>query len=101
MASALPHRVTPYAAQTEGAKLIRTLLGLLVLTAVSWGLAHVNLGALNTAAALAIAGCKASVVAYVFMELSHATTVQRAISFLTLAYIALLCFGIRGDVDLR
>ncbi|MBM3814168.1 MAG: oxidase [Acidimicrobiia bacterium] len=45
---------------------------LMILTAITVGVATLDLGQLNTVVALAVAGCKATVVIWYFMEVRHA-----------------------------
>jgi cytochrome c oxidase subunit 4 len=80
---------------------VLALLALLVLTAISWGIAHAPLGWAAIPVALAIAAIKASVVAYWFMELPLASTPARIVALVTIAFIALLCAGTVGDLALR
>lgn len=77
------------------------LAALIVLTLASWGLALVPLGAAGSPVALGIAVVKATIVGWVFMELSDATTPVRVVALTTIAFIALLCGGIITDVVLR
>jgi cytochrome c oxidase subunit 4 len=76
-------------------------IALLVLTVISWGLAHVALGHAAVPVALAIAAVKASVVAIAFMEISHAHVAARIVGIVTLSFIAILCLGLVADVGLR
>jgi cytochrome c oxidase subunit IV len=85
----------------SGRPIVLALLALLVLTGLSWGLAHLPLGAFDTAAALGIAVVKASVVAFVFMELIHTDVVPRFVVLATLLFIVLMCAGIVTDVYFR
>jgi len=78
-----------------------TLLALVGLTALSWALAHVDLGAANTAVALTIAAIKASVVALVFMEIRHASLPARTVGLVTILFILFLCLGMVADVGIR
>ncbi|MBK5292832.1 MAG: cytochrome C oxidase subunit IV family protein [Acidobacteriia bacterium] len=50
---------------------------LMALTALTVAAATVDLGGLNTVVALAIAGCKAGVVIWFFMEVRHARPMTR------------------------
>ncbi len=86
---------------SSGRALAGALLVLVVLTATSWALANVQLGAWNLVVALGIAVVKAGTVAFVFMELSHASTAARVVAGVTLFFILLLCLGIVGDAALR
>jgi cytochrome c oxidase subunit 4 len=53
--------------------LVTVFAGLLVLTGVTTGVAYANLGAGSTAVALAIAGAKASLVVWFFMNVRFNT----------------------------
>jgi cytochrome c oxidase subunit 4 len=86
---------------SSGTTLVVALVTLLALTGLSWWLANVDLGAFNTVVALAIAAIKASIVAFGFMELGHASTTARIIVVTTVAFIVLLCLGIVGDAGFR
>jgi cytochrome c oxidase subunit 4 len=85
----------------SGGPLVATLVVLAVLTGLSWWLANVPLGALQTPVALAIAAAKASLVALVFMELTRASTAARVVAVVTISFIALLCLGVLADAGLR
>jgi cytochrome c oxidase subunit 4 len=85
----------------SGRPLVLALLALLVLTAISWGVAHLPLGRAAIPIALAIAAIKAAVVAYWFMELPLASTPAKIVAMVTLVFIALLCAGTVGDLGLR
>jgi cytochrome c oxidase subunit 4 len=86
---------------SSGAKLVAALGALLLLTGLSWWLANVDLGRLQTVVALAIAGVKASLVAMLFMELGGASTTARVVVVVTFTFIVLLCLGVVGDTALR
>jgi cytochrome c oxidase subunit 4 len=100
MAPPVPEHVNE-AGGSSGVTLVLALLALLTLTALSWWLANVDLGAFNTVVALAIAGAKASIVALSFMELAHASTTARIVVVTTVTFIVLLCLGIVGDAGYR
>jgi cytochrome c oxidase subunit IV len=71
-------------------------LALLVLLALTIGLAYVPLGRLNLVVALAIASLKDAIVTLIFMELIHAKGVHRlaaAIGVLWLTFLFLLTFS--------
>jgi caa(3)-type oxidase subunit IV len=74
--------------------LIATLVALVVLAAASWLVAE-------PAVSLAIAAVKAVLIAWVFMELSHAHPVPRLVAVIAIGFIALLCAGTMADVALR
>jgi cytochrome c oxidase subunit 4 len=85
----------------SGRPLALTLVALLVLTAISWGVSHLALGRAGIPIALAIATLKAALVAFRFMEIRLASTASRVVVVVTVAFIALLCAGIAGDLGLR
>ncbi len=80
---------------------VLALIALLVLTAASFGLSRVSLGAAGTPIALAIAGVKVAIVGLVFMELLGSLAATRTIAVITILFIALLCLGILGDTAFR
>ena len=86
---------------SSGAKYIGALVALLVLTAVSFGLSYVTLGAAATPVALGIAVIKVAIVGMIFMELLASLAATRLIAAITILFVALLCLGIVGDVALR
>jgi len=65
-------------------------LALLALTAATVGIALVDLGAFNTAAALAIAGLKAALVVLFFMHLRWSSRVNWLAAAAGLLWLALL-----------
>jgi hypothetical protein len=75
----------------SGKPIVLTLLALLVLTAISWAVSTVHLGAANMPVALAIAAVKATL----------ASTPARVMALVTISFIALLCAGTVADLDLR
>jgi caa(3)-type oxidase subunit IV len=87
---------------SSGTGYILALVGLLALTAVSFGLHEVALGGTAGAViALVIAAAKVSIVGVVFMELRESLAATRMIAIVTVAFVALLCLGIAGDVAFR
>jgi caa(3)-type oxidase subunit IV len=85
----------------SAAPLVRALIALVALTALSFWLAHLELGGASKLAAIAIAAVKAAVVAISFMEILRASTPARVVALVTIAFIALLCAGTVADVALR
>lgn len=81
--------------------LVLTILALLALTVISYVVSLVDLGALATPVAIAIAVVKAGIVAWMFMELPHASLPARVVALVTLSFIALLCAGTVADIALR
>jgi cytochrome c oxidase subunit IV len=88
-------------APRSGAPYVYALVALLGLTALTFGLHFVDLGVLGVAVALGIATAKVTIVALVFMELRHSTTVTRVIAVVAVAFVVLLCLGVYGDVGFR
>jgi caa(3)-type oxidase subunit IV len=88
-------------ASTSGIPFVLALVGLLALTALSFGLHFVPLGAAGAAMALSIATAKIAIVGTVFMELRESMAATRMIALVTVAFVALLCLGIAGDVAFR
>ena len=86
---------------SHGSRLLLAGAVLVALTLTSFGLARVHLGAAATPLALGIAALKASIVALAFMELGRASAPARITAAVTIAFIALLCAGIVGDVGVR
>ena len=88
---------------------LKTYLGvgaaLLILTAITVGVAQINLGGWNAIVAVVIASIKAVLVAFIFMHLLYDKKIflvifSAAVIFLTI-FIALTMFDIisRGDID--
>jgi cytochrome c oxidase subunit IV len=75
---------------------------LMVFTAITVGVATMDLGQLNTVVALAVAGCKAMIVIWFFMEVRHARpltklTVAAGILWLVILLVILLTDYISRD----
>jgi caa(3)-type oxidase subunit IV len=86
----------------SGARFVYALIGLLALTALSFGLHFAPLGgSVGAVVALAIAGAKVAIVGIVFMELRESLAATRMVALVSVAFVALLCFGIIGDVAFR
>lgn len=84
-----------------GMSYIAALIGLLALTALSFGLSQVELGALGPTVALGIAAVKALVVLWYFMHLIEEGFVMRVVTLIALIYIAFLCLGMVADIEFR
>jgi cytochrome c oxidase subunit IV len=69
---------------------IGVFVALLFLTALTTGMAYVDLGAWNTVVALAIAFCKASLVVLFFMHLKWGTGTMKTVAVVAIAWLALL-----------
>lgn len=76
-------------------------LGLIVLTASSFGAHYLPLGGWATAVALAIAGTKAGIVLIVFMHVLQEPPSIRFIAVLNGVWVAMICLGIAADVATR
>jgi len=76
-------------------------VGLLILTATSFGLSYAHLGAFGVPVALGIAVVKASLVALVFMELLVEPFTVRVTLVTAVTFVALLVFFVVGDVVTR
>ena len=86
---------------SSGVPFVIALIALLALTGLSFGLHYVPLGAAGAAIALGIATAKIAIVGAVFMELRESMAATRMIAFVSVAFVALLCLGIAGDVAFR
>lgn len=74
---------------------------LLALTALTTAVAFVDLGALNTVAALAIAVCKGSLVVLFFMHLRYSQGMTRIVIVAALFWLAILLVLAMGDYATR
>ncbi|MEZ5351350.1 MAG: cytochrome C oxidase subunit IV family protein [Bryobacteraceae bacterium] len=70
---------------------------LMVFTAITVGAATLDLGMMNTPIALAIAGCKAAMVMWIFMELRHAPRLTRLTAITGIAFLAIMLILTFGD----
>lgn len=74
---------------------VKTLVALLVLTAITFGASYIDFGSGNVVIALFIATIKASIVALFFMHLRHERPVNSIIAlagFLFLGIFLMFCF---------
>lgn len=85
----------------SGAKYVFTLIALLCLTGLTFGLHYVTVGELGMAVALAIAAAKVAIVALVFMELRESMVATRAVAVVAVVFVVLLCLGVFADVGFR
>lgn len=69
---------------------IMVLLGLIALTVITVAITSIELGALNTAAALVIASIKAGIVLMYFMHLRFDQRIYRIMTFLVIALVILV-----------
>ena len=81
--------------------LYRAAAALLALLALTFGLAFVDLGRFNFAVALTIAGAKAALVGYFFMELGEGVDAVRFIAAAGLVWLGLLSAGALADLITR
>lgn len=87
-----------FSAHPTGLALVLTWVALIVLAIVSW--IGASLGT-STFFALAIAGLKALLIAYVFMELATADAIDRVVAGVAIGFVLLLVLGAIGDVAFR
>lgn len=76
-------------------------LTLLVLTGLTIGLAHVNLGGWNSPVAMAIAVIKGVLIALFFMHLRSSPSVTRLVGLAGLLWLGILIVGTMDDVVTR
>jgi len=74
---------------------------LLVLTLLTWRIAYVDLGPWNTVVALAIAVCKASLVALFFMHLRWSGSMMRIVVCAAIFWLAIMMTLTLGDILTR
>ncbi|HEV2381526.1 MAG TPA: cytochrome C oxidase subunit IV family protein [Terriglobia bacterium] len=78
-----------------------TFLSLIVLTAVTTGVAFIDLGYFNTVVALVIAVCKATLVVLFFMHLKEQTGLTRIVILVALLWLTVLIGITASDVFTR
>ena len=78
-----------------------TFGALLVLTALTTGVAFIDLGVFNTIAAVAIAGVKAVLIAFFFMHLIHSVRLVRVIAIGALVWLSIMLSLTLGDFITR
>jgi cytochrome c oxidase subunit IV len=76
-------------------------LSLIVLTAITTGVAFIDLGPLNTVVALVIAVLKATLVVLFFMHLKYQTGMTRVVILAALLWLAVLIGITMSDVFTR
>jgi cytochrome c oxidase subunit 4 len=69
---------------------VKVLVALIILTALTTGVAYIDLGALNTVAALVIAVCKATLVVLFFMHLKEQAGMTRVVIIAALLWLTVL-----------
>ncbi len=80
---------------------VLSYLALLLLTALTTGMAYVDLGAMNTVMAIAIAGAKAAIIALFFMHLLHSEHLVRVIAIGALIWLGIMFSLTIGDYVTR
>jgi caa(3)-type oxidase subunit IV len=81
---------------------VLALVGLLVLTALTFGMHFAPLGGtLGLVVAMTIATIKVGIVAMIFMELRESFAGTRLVAVVGVAFLALICLGVVGDVAFR
>ena len=83
------HTTNPKA---EAATYLRTLISLLILTAITVGASYINFGssAINVVVALTIATIKATLVALFFMHVIHSSRLTWAVILVSLVMLTIL-----------
>ena len=76
-------------------------VALLVLAALTTGIAYINLGEFNTVVALGIAVIKMSLVGLFFMHLWHSRGLARIVVLAGFFWLALMVSGVLADVFSR
>jgi cytochrome c oxidase subunit 4 len=80
---------------------VLVFLGLICLTVATTAVAFVDLGPFSVVAALAIAVCKALLVALFFMHVRHSTKLTRLVVLGGLLWLAILLLLTMGDMMTR
>jgi len=92
------HTLNPKA---EAATYAKTLISLLILTAITVGASYINFGAMNVVVALTIATIKATLVALFFMHLLHDKPVNALIACAGFLFLGLFLMFTLLDFDSR
>jgi cytochrome c oxidase subunit 4 len=87
--------------KAEAAVYAKTLITLLILTAITVGVSYINFGAMNVVVALTIATIKASLVALFFMHLLHDKPVNALIACAGFLFLGLFLMFTLLDFDSR
>jgi cytochrome c oxidase subunit 4 len=87
--------------KAEAAKYAKTLISLLILTAITVGASYINFGAMNVVVALTIATIKATLVALFFMHLLHDKPVNGLIACAGFLFLGLFLMFTLLDFDSR
>jgi cytochrome c oxidase subunit IV len=91
----MPDRIVP--ARTY----VAVCAALLILTAITVGLAHVDLRGLNSVVGLAIAALKAALIAWFFMHLRSSWSMTRVVGVAALLWLGILIVGTLDDILTR
>jgi cytochrome c oxidase subunit 4 len=81
--------------------LVMVYVGLLLLTAISYGISRIPLAPLNLVIALAIAFVKAALVAIIFMNVRYSPRIIWVVLIGSIAWLALLIIPTLGDYMTR
>jgi cytochrome c oxidase subunit 4 len=92
------HTLNP---KKEAAVYAKTLVTLLILTAITVGASYINFGAMNVVVALTIATIKATLVALFFMHLLHDKPVNGLIAAAGFLFLGLFLMFTLIDFDTR
>ena len=92
------HTINP---KKEAAVYAKTLVSLLILTAITVGASYINFGAMNVVVALTIATIKATLVALFFMHLLHDKPVNGLIAAAGFLFLGLFLMFTLLDFDTR
>jgi cytochrome c oxidase subunit 4 len=92
------HTINP---KKEAAVYAKTLVTLLILTAITVGASYINFGAMNVVVALTIATIKATLVALFFMHLLHDKPVNGLIAAAGFLFLGLFLMFTLIDFDTR
>ena len=87
--------------KAEAAVYAKTLVTLLILTAITVGASYINFGAMNVVVALTIATIKATLVALFFMHLLHDKPVNAIIAAAGFIFLGLFLMFTLLDFDTR
>jgi cytochrome c oxidase subunit 4 len=79
----------------------RTCIALLALLALTWGIAYVDLGPFNLIVALAIAICKAVLIALFFMHIKGSSRLLHLAAFAGIIWLLFLISLTLGDYFTR
>jgi cytochrome c oxidase subunit 4 len=87
--------------KSEALKYVATLVGLLILTAITVGASYIDFGSGNVVIALSIATVKAIIVGLIFMHLLHDKPVNAVIAVAGFVFLGIFLMFDFIDVDSR